>query len=49
VIAALTTGFIDHYFSFTQVLISLFWLILAMGLQQARAAQETQPSQGDRP
>ncbi len=49
VLAALTTGFIDHYFSFTQVLISLFWLILAMGLQQARAAQETQPSQGDRP
>jgi hypothetical protein len=36
VLAALSTGFIDHYFSFTQVLISLFWLILAMGLQQAR-------------
>ena len=32
VLAALGTGFIDHYFSFTQVLISLFWLILAMGL-----------------
>ncbi|MFZ5527420.1 MAG: O-antigen ligase family protein [Pseudomonadota bacterium] len=32
VLAALGTGFIDHYFSFTQVLIALFWLILAMGL-----------------
>jgi hypothetical protein len=36
VLAALGTGFIDHYFSFTQVLISLFWLILALGLQYAR-------------
>lgn len=47
VLAALGTGFIDHYFSFTQVLISLFWLILAMGLQYARAAQPL-PVQGDR-
>lgn len=43
VLAALSTGFIDHYFSFTQVLISLFWLILAMGLQQARAAPAVGP------
>ncbi|MFY9477725.1 MAG: O-antigen ligase family protein [Aquabacterium sp.] len=39
VLAALGTGFIDHYFSFTQVLISLFWLILAMGLMLARTSQ----------
>lgn len=39
VLAALATGFIDHYFSFTQVLISLFWLILAMGLMLARVPQ----------
>lgn len=37
VLAALSTGFIDHYFSFTQVLISLFWLVLALSLQYARA------------
>ena len=37
VLAALATGFIDHYFSFTQVLISLFWLILAISLQTAKA------------
>lgn len=36
VLAALATGFIDHYFSFTQVLISLFWLILAISLQTAK-------------
>jgi hypothetical protein len=44
VLAALATGFIDHYFSVTQVLISLFWLILAMGLLLARApADPVQP------
>lgn len=36
VLAALLTGFIDHYFSFTQVLISLFWLTVAISLQQSR-------------
>jgi hypothetical protein len=34
--AALLTGFIDHYFSFTQVLISLFWLTMAISLQTSR-------------
>ncbi|MEY4766529.1 MAG: hypothetical protein RI907_3202 [Pseudomonadota bacterium] len=38
VLAALLTGFIDHYFSFTQVLIALFWLVFALSLQQARQA-----------
>ncbi|MGC4059758.1 MAG: O-antigen ligase family protein [Aquabacterium sp.] len=47
VLAALATGFIDHYFSFTQVLISLFWLMLALGLQYARAAHSDQAT-GDR-
>lgn len=37
-LAAFFTGFIDHYYSFTQVLISLFWLILAISLQEARDA-----------
>ena len=36
ILAALATGFIDHYFSFTQVLIALFWLIFALGLLEAR-------------
>lgn len=36
-LAALLTGFIDHYFSFTQVLIALFWLTMAISLQAARA------------
>lgn len=37
-LAALTTGFMDHYFSFTQVLLALFWLTAAIGLQEARQA-----------
>ncbi|WP_290872154.1 O-antigen ligase [Aquabacterium sp.] len=49
VLAALTTGFIDHYFSFTQVLISLFWLIVALGLQQARVAPASRFPEGARP
>jgi hypothetical protein len=36
VLAALFTGFIDHYFSFTQVLIALFWLVMALSLHYAR-------------
>lgn len=35
-LAALSTGFIDHYYSFTQVLMALFWLVMALGLQAAR-------------
>lgn len=37
-LAALSTGFIDHYYSFTQVLMALFWLIMAISLQTARNA-----------
>jgi hypothetical protein len=35
-LAALGTGFIDHYFSFTPVLMALFWLVMALSLQSAR-------------
>jgi len=37
-LAALSTGFIDHYYSFTQVLAALFWLVMALSLQSARPA-----------
>lgn len=36
IVAALLTGFIDHYYSFTQVLLALFWMIMAISLQEAR-------------
>lgn len=36
VLAALFTGFFDHYYSFTFVIIALFWLLAGIGLQQAR-------------
>ena len=36
VLAALLTGIFDHYFSFTFVLIALFWLLMGMSLQQVR-------------
>ncbi|ROL78713.1 hypothetical protein BK636_22060 [Pseudomonas chlororaphis] len=35
-LAALLTGLFDHYFSFTFVLIGLFWLLMGMSLQQVR-------------
>ncbi len=41
VLAALATGFVDHYFGFTQVLITLFWLILSLSLLEARSAAPT--------
>lgn len=36
ILAALLTGLFDHYFSFTFVLIGLFWLLIGMSLQQVR-------------
>lgn len=36
VLAALLTGIFDHYFSFTFVLIALFWLLMGISLQQVR-------------
>jgi len=35
VLAALTSGLFDHYFSFTSVLIALFWLMLGINLHEA--------------
>ncbi|QXI30276.1 O-antigen ligase family protein [Pseudomonas vanderleydeniana] len=34
--AALLSGIFDHYFSFTQVLIALFWLLLGLNLHEAQ-------------
>ena len=36
VLAALFTGLFDHYYSFTFVIIALFWLLAGISLQQAR-------------
>lgn len=36
-VAALLTGLIDHYYSFTMVLIALFWLLVGLGMESARA------------
>lgn len=36
VLAALISGLFDHYFSFTQVLIALFWLMFGLSLHEAR-------------
>ncbi|ROL71944.1 hypothetical protein BK634_04040 [Pseudomonas chlororaphis] len=36
VTAALISGVFDHYFSFTQVLIALFWLLLGLNLHEAQ-------------
>ena len=40
VLAALGTGVFDHYFSFTTVLIALFWLILGISLAEARLLRD---------
>ncbi|MDH0748689.1 O-antigen ligase family protein [Pseudomonas sp. GD03842] len=39
VLAALLSGAFDHYFSFTTVLIALFWLLLGLNLYEARRLQ----------
>jgi len=36
VMAALITGLFDHYFSFTMVLIGLFWMLVGLDLQISR-------------
>lgn len=40
VMAALLTGIFDHYYSFTFVIIALFWLLMGLSLQQARLYPE---------
>jgi hypothetical protein len=53
VMSALLSGFFDHYFSFTTVLIALFWLLLGLNLHEARRlqskAQRTVTDSGERP
>ncbi|TDV72109.1 O-antigen ligase [Pseudomonas sp. LP_7_YM] len=41
VMAALVSGLFDHYFSFTMVLIAVFWLLLGLNLHEARRLQQT--------
>ena len=50
-LAALVSGLFDHYFSFTQVLIALFWLMLGLSLQEARRLKHpaSPPYSGVRP
>jgi hypothetical protein len=40
VAAALLTGLFDHYYSFTMVLVGLFWLMMALSLQSAKACAD---------
>ncbi|WP_017906706.1 O-antigen ligase family protein [Pseudomonas asplenii] len=42
--AALLSGIFDHYFSFTQVLIALFWLLLGLNLHEAQRLKPKAPS-----
>lgn len=42
-LAALLTGLIDHYYSFTMVLIALFWLLMGLGMESARAVPANAP------
>lgn len=41
--AALLTGLFDHYYSFTMVLIALFWMMMALNLQSARRLVTANP------
>ncbi|NBB13134.1 O-antigen ligase [Pseudomonas sp. SLFW] len=53
VMAALFSGVFDHYFSFTTVLIALFWLLLGVNLHEAKRlqqrAQAIESDPGERP
>lgn len=55
VLAALTSGLFDHYFSFTSVLIALFWLMLGINLHEAirlkaeAVLHNVSPEQGPHP
>ncbi|MEE4730303.1 O-antigen ligase family protein [Pseudomonas alliivorans] len=48
VLAALCSGLFDHYFSFTSVLVALFWLFIGISLHESRrlraVAARPQPS-----
>ena len=51
ILAALVSGLFDHYFSFTQVLIALFWLMLGLSLHEAKRLKHnaSTPLSGVRP
>lgn len=40
VLAAILTGIFDHYYSFTYVIIALFWLLMGLSLQVVRLRPE---------
>ena len=49
-LAALVSGFFDHYFSFTNVLVALFWLLLGLNLHETRRLKlKATPLPGIRP
>ena len=41
VLAALCSGLFDHYFSFTSVLVALFWLFIGISLHESRRLRAT--------
>jgi hypothetical protein len=45
----LLSGFFDHYFSFTTVLIALFWLLLGLNLHEARRLEKKRHSMATEP
>jgi len=47
--AALLSGFFDHYFSFTNVLVALFWLLLGLNLHEARRLKNKIPTLSNNP
>lgn len=50
VLSALFSGLFDHYFSFTSVLVALFWLFVGISLHETRrlrAKAETTPQHPD--
>jgi polysaccharide biosynthesis protein PslJ len=49
VMTALLSGLFDHYFSFTTVLIALFWLLMGLNLHEARRLQNQAQRLGDTP
>jgi hypothetical protein len=48
-LSALGTGIFDHYYSFTMVLVGLFWMLVGMSLQQAREMQGNAKAPGSPP
>lgn len=49
VLTALFTGVFDHYYSFTMVLIGLFWMIMGIGVVEARSIRPSTSLSGSKP